>query len=411
MTYLLLRNNKESGPFSLEGLRETGLGPKDLVWVEGQSVCWLPPAEIQELRKFLDIPGKQVKQQLPEKKEEKVHEPEVETVVPAAVSMSPKKRIHVTVPAKENSGPAIIPEFAAYLPKTGSENNNSLNRNVAVATEEPVVETKYSRPLDELKELYARDLEKRRKKKGFTLTVSPAVKKFGIYAAFIAVGLMAGILIRNSAKKNEMVAEKVPNQPAPVITPENPAPVTEEIVNSPGEIVPAAEVTEQRSNNNTGPVTEIIPDTKNRSVNKKVTENDISGETVPPEKVIPAKTVEKPKTRDADVREARSVPAVELTSMVSVKSNDYIVGSFGGIKNLRLTVTNSSAYKLDRVTVELEYLKPLDELLKSENIIFKSIAPGGSQTLAVPKSSRGVKVRFRVTRIDSDEVSGNTAVN
>lgn len=58
MTYILLRNNKESTPLSLGELTRMGLKPEDLVWVEGQSVCWLGPGEIQELRSLVGKPVK-----------------------------------------------------------------------------------------------------------------------------------------------------------------------------------------------------------------------------------------------------------------------------------------------------------------------------------------------------------------
>lgn len=51
-TYLLLRNNKESGPHSLEDLRTLSLKPYDLVWVEGKSAAWRYPGEINELKSF-----------------------------------------------------------------------------------------------------------------------------------------------------------------------------------------------------------------------------------------------------------------------------------------------------------------------------------------------------------------------
>ena len=49
-SYILLRNNKESGPFDLAGLQQQALLPTDLIWVECQSVCWLHPYEIKELK-------------------------------------------------------------------------------------------------------------------------------------------------------------------------------------------------------------------------------------------------------------------------------------------------------------------------------------------------------------------------
>jgi hypothetical protein len=48
--YILLRNNLQSGPFSLEDLRAFKLASKDLVWVEGESHCWLYPSEMEALK-------------------------------------------------------------------------------------------------------------------------------------------------------------------------------------------------------------------------------------------------------------------------------------------------------------------------------------------------------------------------
>src|ERR1700733_5171411 len=52
MTYLLLRDNKQSGPYSLEDLKIKGLKAYDLVWVEGKSAAWRYPSEITELSSF-----------------------------------------------------------------------------------------------------------------------------------------------------------------------------------------------------------------------------------------------------------------------------------------------------------------------------------------------------------------------
>ena len=51
-TYLLLRNNKESGPHSLPELIAGGLKPYDLVWVQGKSAAWRYPGEIEELKPY-----------------------------------------------------------------------------------------------------------------------------------------------------------------------------------------------------------------------------------------------------------------------------------------------------------------------------------------------------------------------
>lgn len=47
--YLLLRNNKQTGPYSLDDLRNLGLKTFDLIWVDKRSSAWRYPSEIKEL--------------------------------------------------------------------------------------------------------------------------------------------------------------------------------------------------------------------------------------------------------------------------------------------------------------------------------------------------------------------------
>ncbi len=48
--YLLLRNNQQTGPYSLGELLQQGLKPTDLIWVEGESCGWSFPSEIDVLK-------------------------------------------------------------------------------------------------------------------------------------------------------------------------------------------------------------------------------------------------------------------------------------------------------------------------------------------------------------------------
>lgn len=50
--YRLLRNNKESGPYSATELIQMGLKPYDLVWVDGKSASWRYPSEIAEFKPY-----------------------------------------------------------------------------------------------------------------------------------------------------------------------------------------------------------------------------------------------------------------------------------------------------------------------------------------------------------------------
>lgn len=48
--YLLLRDNRESGPHTFEQMGSFGLHPLDLIWIENESTSWKYPEEIEELK-------------------------------------------------------------------------------------------------------------------------------------------------------------------------------------------------------------------------------------------------------------------------------------------------------------------------------------------------------------------------
>jgi hypothetical protein len=45
--YLLLRNNRKSGPFTIDELWQQQLRPTDMVWIEGQSTAWCYLSELE----------------------------------------------------------------------------------------------------------------------------------------------------------------------------------------------------------------------------------------------------------------------------------------------------------------------------------------------------------------------------
>ena len=53
--YLLLRNNKQSGPHSYNELMEIGIKSYDLLWIEGKSASWRYPAEFDEFKTHLAV--------------------------------------------------------------------------------------------------------------------------------------------------------------------------------------------------------------------------------------------------------------------------------------------------------------------------------------------------------------------
>lgn len=386
MTYILLRDNKEIGPLSLEELQRTGLKPDDLIWVEGQSVCWLNPGQINELK---DLPSP-------------ISNTSHDNAENTAISYTAvKKEAGVNGSGNGHNDTPAFEDMDAYMPVAEEETIVKPVKSTCRLPKTAVAETKYAKPLDELKEMYAKTLEQRLKKKGFVIQIPPQVKKAGLYVGLIAAGVIAGVLINNKGDKKEN------NASAPVATsaddgsgtiPERSStPQDTVLITAPPPLSTAAREEMQ-----------YPEDHRDDEISKPPVERKAEA-TTPVAKsnpVITEERTDKPVSRE---RESSSNALNEIRSLVAVKSNNYDVGSFGGIRNLQLTVSNDSKYTLDHVVVELQYLKPRDEFIKAENISFYAIGPNDTKTLAIPKSTRGVKVAFKILRIESKEMSNNTA--
>jgi hypothetical protein len=124
--YLLLRNNKQEGPFSLEELLLKKLKPHDLVWVEGQSAGWRYPNEVDELRPYLDpveIPNDGIAEK---------QTPKIKTT-----NNGSNKKVFVALPFGKSETQS---QAFAEKKETGAKDE---------------IEIKYSRSLDDIKNEYA----------------------------------------------------------------------------------------------------------------------------------------------------------------------------------------------------------------------------------------------------------------
>src|SRR6516165_8147875 len=101
--YLLLRSNKQSGPFTLDEMRAMGLKAYDLVWVEGKSAAWRYPGEIEELKLYAPPVEEQPFDRFFKKPGHENHS--ANTAVQSSVQTE-SRRYHssTTEPANSNSG-------------------------------------------------------------------------------------------------------------------------------------------------------------------------------------------------------------------------------------------------------------------------------------------------------------------
>ncbi len=409
-TYLLLRDNKESGPFTMDELLNFGLKPYDLVWVQGKSAAWRYSSEIEELKPFAPVIEEQpfdrfYKKNTEEKKEEPAIANEQLKYAPVAKTEEekfvPKKSVFVTLPDQKQ---VVVQRPVQPQPET------PVAAPVISITENPAIaEIKYSQPLDEIKEMYVKTLQDRKTKMAKKGLWMDWIKKAAVFGGLIIVGVLAGFIIRSKSGKEDKtslqmlqaspalltskdVKEALPdtqqqllsseNEPLPQTKQDDPALATEnnKLVNTTEKEPPTLRIRKETM--------VIVPKQKEsfdtRPVPSASEMNPISGER--------NRKIRTGNPEESAVVTAKNTTVINsLQDQVSVTSNDYKRVAFGGIRDLYLTVTNNSKFELDKVVVELQYLKPSEEPLRTEHINFKSIIPNGSATMRIPDTNRGNK--------------------
>lgn len=423
-TYLLLRNNKEQGPFTLEQIVQLGFKPYDLVWVEGKSAAWRYPGEIAELRPYAPAVEDQPFDRFYKKKEEEKTET-AEEKTETTTSQTAAATVISTIPE-----PAIdkVPDTKTVfvsLPETPAKKQfqkKVVAANVTepapvfnkITDEEPVLETKYSQSLDEIKDLYKQTLLGRKRK----LQQMKTLKEWGPKAAVILLVLLVGVVLGNQLSGGRKVGPVVVKEkmvipsPAPVIELTGNIPADEE-ASLPAEADSILQ--EEAILNQTRPFNLDAADAANTPVNSMPSKEQkpVIKEKVmvlaPEKKEMPVKTTEEKTKSGRTIPAAPAVSKEELLKKVKLTANNYKQGAFGGVKNLQLTITNHSDFALDNVSVEIKYLKPSEEVLKTEMVYFSSVAPNGTLTIKVPDSNRGVKITYRISHIVSKQLDAGLA--
>lgn len=390
-SYILLRNNIESSSLHIEDLLQIGLLETDLIWVECQSVCWQSPNEVPELKKLLSADKLQ-----PTLK--KVDEP-VENI-PETVYDSPKKAnknklVFVELPEKN-----VTASFKGTTP----DDMNKYGNPETVKSFEPdkksnLFKSKPDLPFAEIKEIHKHSSAKNKNLQQtiFGFELPEYAKKITLYIGLLVIGALLMLVVMNSDNKNKIVLQPLPQQPEKAIAISEPLEPEENDT-------PLPEIFEEQ------PLAQIESP---EAIKKETPQLPIKTSKISDRKpnVVfedPNPVQEKPSKKIEPVNETKiikKIPIENISSKVTVKANDYNMGSFGGIKNLEVTLENGSAYLLDKIAVEINYLNPEGDIVNSDKIYFQSIGPGDAVTLPVKKSKRGVKIILKVIKIDSKDLS------
>jgi hypothetical protein len=446
-TYLLLRSNKQSGPYSLQQLVSSGLKPYDLVWVEGKSAAWRYPSEVDGLKDYAPATEEQPFDRFYKKQEEKPQEKQiVKQVEPEpATYVLPKeeayslpvenktvttsKKVFVAMPENHvpkkqpqtvyAKSPAIVEEKPVVVEEKKIESQPAYLRQEVQAkepvvpkqeriitttpipiNEEPTLNEKYSESLDDIKRRYTETYLSRKQKSKWTSTHTSILQVVGGAVLFCFLVVVA---YKNFAGEDQPQSKTTMIQPDKrainTVIPSNTSTVIPPVV--PEANISSTKKTQTKKEDTNIPAESLVTNSVVQKNDEAVNETEIAS--VEKKAVMPKVTEEKPEETKPKTR------PVNINRLVNVRANNYKQRAFGGIMNLELTVNNDSKFELDKVIVELEYLKPSEQPIKTEKIVFSSIEPNGSKTLRIPDYLRGVKVTYRVMEIESSQYERQTA--
>lgn len=379
-SYILLRNKKESNALSIEELQKIGLKTTDLIWVECQSMSWRSPYEIAELRTLITESSNDKIKNSPEKL--------VLKEVPSRVKLVKQQKAGETLtdPGLKNSEKYSYPERMLL---SGLENkkidiqSNNSSSPWGIIKEEQLSEAEQKAP---------------RNNKVITFQLPEYVKRIAFYIGLILTGALLMLLIQHFDNKGEVAQHQQIPQPEkrPSTTTTIPAVLNKDSTITATNIETPVLTTEKSSvgtkkeqnkpvkpGNNNPIKTEVNSDTQDTSNINNVEKN----------------------TSQMTELSVKPVSIENISSKIVLKANDYKVGFFGGIRNLKLTLQNNSRYTLDKVTVELKYMNQNDKIINTEYLSFQNVKAGDAPDLEVNKSNRGVKVEYNISHIECKAIT------
>jgi hypothetical protein len=375
--FRLLRNNKETGPYSLDELLQQSLRPYDLVWVEGKGAGWRYPSELDILKPYLqeniaDISGSintsVVEKQIPSTLDA-VSKPAQISVIESDTLTEEEE---LTAEALDKKANEIYLRVQAYSSQKEKQANYP--------------QTKHARSLDELKQEYADWLHKKNHKNRYGKKlhyILPAV-------AIVLVGFI-GFVVINKNNSTEVVPVKhnyylshAVEKPGDYTKQKN----TRSSISTTSQSFAKAPVQKQST------VEEFLD-----SVKRELAKQDARLQNASIANYNKAVRKKDPFVSNEQVKSIQQNNGVEIASLIKVAGN-YKQDRFNKISSLEITINNTSTEFLNKVAVNIFYYKQNDRLFDKETVYFTNIQPGGSFTLNTSGNRKASSARFELGKIN-----------
>jgi hypothetical protein len=438
--YRLLRDNKETGPYSEEEMIAKGFKPYDLLWAEGKSAGWQYPSEMSAFKKYAPIVEEQpydrfYKKQPPQKliteerasnfssytaQAAKTAEPvkPLQTIRPAYdynVKDLAGRHIHVTLPSGNTLNlTTLVAKKEVAIPREAVETNKipvqpeskpAPAEKIAAAQQVFTKETKTTAATTGQLNNYAdnpaivQPVYQVAAGFSWTLILGAVV---GI-ATMVGLGIMIGLSMNR--QKNDLALSEALNYKFK----QRPVPVTVRPATPVSTAIPAVATDQTAQQHTASPVKnkELVQNTVIKTTlaadnSVKEEKRSMALNNPVPEKIKPVSNQEEVAQR---AKPLPAVTAVNIEKSLRVSANDFKTGAFGGISGLKCTLFNGSKLPLESVEVEVDYIQANNKIYKTEKLLFKDISAGAQATVEAPASSRGVKVISRIIKINPKEAA------
>jgi hypothetical protein len=379
-SYLLLRNNQESGPFTLDEVKSMSLKSYDLIWVVGKSAAWRYPGEIPELKS--STPS--------------VPEQETDLFRKRTNTESQGSDSNALIPDPRNSQRSITngqrpaTNHSVYINLPAEKKSENPLSDLILA-ESGLTASVSPKSEDDFSEIYKRQPSAAVRYSGKILWVSTVILLFG-------AGIMTGLFISDRGKFFSSDENRPQNNPT----------LHEIVFKDKKENVTGANSKNPEVNNNE--ISIMNPDStkKTNSITKKQNSGNIK-------KVITVTALNKDsmaaeqallaaiRIKDSLKQDARRKSEILYQAIrsnpekyLNLSTGRYSTGLFGGISSFPVTVTNNSPVKIEMVEVTIDYVQNNDKVFKTETLSFNDLEPGEALTVKAPKSPRGTKITSQI---------------
>lgn len=374
-TFRILRNNKESGPLSLEELLKLSLQPYDLIWVEGKSAAWSYPSEIDLLKPYLN----------PEEEEETM-----QLIHPASENLRTvsSQIINTSLPHAENEEGMTAEKL--------EEKAERIYRRIQAYTkqceeQEQETQTNYARSLDDLKQEYADWLHKKKTKRKFI--AGKLIYPLAV-ATLCLISLLYFLNQRSAAdplQKKLTAAEKT-------LTPKSLSGIEKEKITTASKTVYTKDLSVDRFIDSIERLMKKSDAGLNslkvytRKTNTLLTSSGSSASSAMSHEAKNQPTITPNITTD---------PMLPLSSLVNLDARYIYQPNKEKISALEITIHNKSAQLLKTVSVDIFYYKKRKKLFDKETIYFNNLMAGSSMTLSVPGNKKAASAQFQLGQISA----------